>query len=253
MGTANVNNVTAINDSITSAVQSSQNACTATCENTFANNTVIISGTTIGGNVDLSLKCSAEALCSEDNSIDASVKNILRNAVEQQASTSGFPARLLDANLNTAELTNRVKTSLSQFLSNSCTATATNLFENNLIYLTNSQIGGSLILSQEGNARANCSQTNAAKLSVTNDLSNKATQTAKSTGLFGGIGGAVMLIIAIAIVGIGIYLFSKREKKPKAIQPAKKTATAAPAKKASKPPPVPAKPAAKKVASGSKM
>lgn len=250
MGTANTNNVKTINDSVTTAIQSSQNSCTAVCENTFANNTIIISGTTIDGDVDLSLKCSAEALCSQDNSIDASVKNVLKNAVSQTAATSGFPSRLLDANTNIAELTNRTKTTLSQFLSNSCTATSTNLTEGNLIYLTNSQIGGSLVLSQEGNARANCSQTNAAKLSVTNDLSNTAKQSAISSGLFGGLGGIVGLLFVAAIIGVGIYMYSKNKKNtPKPVKAPVKSSGASSLKTQPELPPKPSAMKGKKVAS----
>lgn len=238
MGTANVNTVSAINEAVTTAVQSSQSSCTATCSATSTVNTIIISGTTIGGDLDLSLKCEANALCTQQNSLDSSVTNFLKNATQQEATTSGFPARLLDANINTSALKNRTSTALSQFINSSCSATSTTLFSNNLVYVTNSQIGGDVRLSQEGSATANCAQLNAAKLAVTNDLSNTAKQSATSSGLFGGLGGIVGLLIVVGIVIAGIYIYNKNKK------PSAKRAAAS--STAPKPPPKPAaKPAAK--------
>lgn len=241
MGTANVNTVSAINDAVTTAIQSSQSSCTATCTATSTGNTIIISGTTIGGNLDLSLKCEANALCTQQNSLDSSVVNFLKNATQQEATTSGFPARLLDANINTSALKNRTSTAISQFINSSCSATSTTLFANNLVYVTNSQIGGDVRLSQEGSATANCAQLNAAKLAVTNDLSNTAKQSATSSGLFGGAGGIIALLIVVGIVIAGIYIYNKSKAKPAA-----NAKRAAASSTAPKPAPKPAaKPAAK--------
>jgi len=208
MANANTNSAKAEQNINNDIIQSSRQSCTATCTNVFSNNTIVISGTTIGGNLSFSQSCTASASCIMTQTLDTNVENILKSTLSQ---TAEAPAMNFNANANTniSDIRQSIKNTIQQTMISSCNASIVNLNSGNFIFLANSSVGGDVSFTQSGDAIANCSMENTAKTILTNKATSDIKQTAKTNDIFGGAFGFIIALVAVLIV---VYLAFRYQK-----------------------------------------
>jgi ATP-dependent Zn protease len=188
------------------------NQCTARCDQIQSGNVVIIQGSTIGGNVTFDQECKATMTCEINNNLETDVSNIL-DAISKQTSVTakGFPDFNFD-NVNQSLTSKQIITnSLTNLINNSCSASSTQIQNNNYTYVSNSTIAGSLQFTQKGDASAACVLTNRSAIK----LANKASASASQSSTILGTGGIILALIVVVIIIIGVVFFISRLKKGK--------------------------------------
>jgi hypothetical protein len=189
---------TTIQSTYNSQTQILNEQCSANCTNISNNTSVIIQNSTIGGDVNLSQKCSATASCIMTGVIDAQVQSVLQNLNTQSASVSNslMPGLNVSTNVNTTkqDLTNV----LTQVVSQTCNSTSFNEQNNVTVAVLGSTVKGSLNFSQEGSTTASCVMSTTASSSIYNKLANDNQQSFKQTDAFS----QIVLYIVIAIIAV---------------------------------------------------
>ena len=181
-------------------LQESSVACQASCVNIQDGRTIIIDGGNFG-ELDFSQTCTASAQCTIDNAVQSLVTTIqeLRQENKTEASLFGG-ANFGSTNLNQTD--QQLEVEIRQTLDSVCSADSTNIITNDIVYITDTTVRGTLDFSQTGDAVVDCYITNAAiadlNLRQTGDQSN--TTSAVGSGIIGLIILVVVIIIIIAAV-----------------------------------------------------
>lgn len=185
-----------------------ENICMASCQAQNFDQTVIISGTNIGGSVNFNQECSANAYCSINSNL-AYAANIISNNLGSYTWTMDKPSiwsyEISDAE-NNANIQETIQNSLSVSHSNLCTATNTLLQAKNITYLQNSNIPGPVVFSsQTGSAQASCTMNNISKtVALTCNQANVDVQEGINNGFLIGL---IIIIVSIIIATLIIFIF----------------------------------------------
>ena len=184
-----------------SILQDSKETCIANCTNYNGGGTIIINGTSIAGNVDIVQQCSATTSCVMNQQLTSQVQNIVSAIAEQDSKAE---QSFLNFTINTqADVTNTrqyVRNTVTQILDSACQASSRNIQIDNLVVLEQDNIGGNLILGQEGSATANCVMNNLAKQVIFNQAQTQSNQDETVTSSL------VVALIAIAVVVVVLIL-----------------------------------------------
>lgn len=187
-------------------MQQSSAACSATCTQIQSGNTVFINGSNVG-NITFNQTCTVDAVCTINNNVEASVTAIQKAVAEGTARSSWFGGFGVNTSINVTdqELTTRIK----QTLNSTCNNGATQIQQNNLVYVQNSTTGD-IGFNQDTNVNSQCVITNNARGTVAT------TQSADLVATAGGISTALIVAIILIIVGIIIVIALVRglNKKP---------------------------------------
>jgi len=204
MGSAQSNFISEAQNLENSILQASSETCIATCTNVEDNNTIIINGTSIGGNLDLTQQCKAQASCIMANQLDSQVQNIVKAMAEQKqtSKTSPFSFSFKGQN-NEAQINQNITNSVTQIMNTACQSTSDNMMVNDTIVLTNDRVGGNFVLSQSGDATSNCTMNNLAK----QVLFNKERATADQTQTIESVFFLIILAIIICLIVGAIIVF----------------------------------------------
>lgn len=166
---------------------------------------VIVLDNTTAGDITFSQKCTAEAFCVMDNSLDALVEAYQEAKVVADAKPAFFPGISISASVNDTKQT--IKNDLTQIMENLCTADVSQTNTDNIVYATDSNIGNIGFL-QEGSASADCVMQNIGRLTA--QLKQDGDITAASGGSFAGISGLIVIIIIVIVI---IFAVGKLNKK----------------------------------------
>lgn len=178
--------------------------CGANCTTYSGGNTVIISGTTIQGNVTFNQSCTTNMSCTINSQLNTNVTDILNSMQKQTSITAnGFPSFSIDGVSNIDQARQNITTSVANIINSSCQSTTDIVSQNNFTYLNNDQIGGSLTFAQTGTANNNCTLNNISSIVVANNEQATSTQTA---AILNPISLLVVAIIAIGLL-IGAIFF----------------------------------------------
>lgn len=193
-------------------MQESTQTCMATCSDISKGETVkIINSQT--GNLDFSQKCIVSADCIMGQALNSSISDILTSLSKQKIDVDQpmLPNLEVNANTNTATVTQNTQNVLSQILSANCHSTSENISEGQLIYVENSKTGD-IKSTQSGTATSQCAMNNMAKSVLLNKVMSENDQTTVSKSVLGMIMGVIILCVVIGGVG---FLFTKMSGKKK--------------------------------------
>ena len=199
MGNDQSNTASLVQNIENKAFSASDTECIAFQSNIISGDTIDIP--TVGGNVEVIQKGTASASCIINQNLDSQVQNIMSSIANQENSTVGswissFP---FNKQNNSISVKQNITNQITQVMEAMCQGTQENLIQDTTII--GKQAGGNFVLSQEGNAQANCTINNTAKIEIFNKETSKTSQGNKTTSLF-----ALIFIAIIAIVIIGAII-----------------------------------------------
>ena len=203
-GTRENNTASLIENVQNNMLEDSSSSCLSNCSNIENATVTIISGSTFGGNVDYNQTCVASSSCVMENSLEQQLQNVLQASSQQQeTATTSFVSAIQSTKLNNSvTIKQGLVNQLSQIVNATCSSTSTNIKENDVNVISDTNIAGTFNLDQSGNSMSNCAITNTSRQTVFNQVTATADQDQKTEDAF------VTIIIAIVIaIIVGAILF----------------------------------------------
>jgi hypothetical protein len=187
-------------------IQASHQTCNATCNSSLSNLTIIEIGGE--GNINIKQQCAIDNVdCIMKASFDQQLQNTLDSMLQQSATamSAGFNLNFAATNQKT-NLNQIIQNSTTQIMDSSCNFTADNNMDNLYFYVQDHK--GDINISQTATiSNSSCNMDNAAKNTVYNASSTKATQTSKIAQL-GAMGMIFVVVILMIIVGAIVMIVS---------------------------------------------
>lgn len=193
-------------------------SCSVECNNKISDVDISFINSNIGGNLEISQTCSANGQCMFNNTMDA-VSDVLYKA--SNSANAGNAAGLIP-NFNQDDAQNysyqKIQQSVNQYISQKCNVSSANSMDNVQIFAANSNIGGNVVIGQQGEATGNCqldsSMTASAYASGTIDncaMTGKKVGMKKCSAGKGGmsIASIVGVVVAFIVVIMVIMMISK--------------------------------------------
>lgn len=184
--------------------------CSVLCSNDLSDASIAIINSSVGGNVEVTQACSANAQCAF-----SVTQSSLADAILKAQNSSGAALRYLSIGVTTSDINSpqSISQAISQSVTESCSLTSSNQMNDISIFAANSQIGGDVVIGQVGNVQGGCAlQTtmNAQALAQASNNSCAQTGSKKSCGGKGGKGsigkyvlygiGAIVLFMVVMLV-----------------------------------------------------
>ena len=210
MGSTFSSNVATINQQfMTSITSNNQDSCVVNNDATVTGNVIIVSGSTIGGNVGTVTGTSTDASCLMVSQMDSNINDIMKATASQanNTSTDWFNGFSWSSSANAFDLTQSVTNNINQINQVTCTANSMATDSNNYIYVSGSTVGGNVGIAVGTNAQANCSMTNMMSNYTYNNVQGDANQSNTQTGMFVAIVSAICIVIGLVIIGV-VILFA---------------------------------------------
>ena len=207
MGTTNESRAKEIQSINNDIIQESSEKCMATCVNIENGNSAIFDGATIDGNLTgFKQVCKVSTSCVMTEQLNSQIQDVLESVAKQtQQLDSSFLSIFADTHNKTkATIEQSINNSVTQLLNSSCTATASNIQNNDMFVLSNSTVlGGVIAFSQTGNPTASCTMNNLGKIKLFNKEQAEISQEQRIENIFVAI---IAMIVAALVIG-GILLF----------------------------------------------
>lgn len=198
-GSYSVNNATETQSITNASIQSANNVCVNSCGANNKNITVDIVNTN-GATINFDSTCSVlGSSCTVKNSLDTTIANTL-SAVAKQTTVNVSNFLNFNKSDNNTTITQNIRNNVAQLISNTCKNIAENSNENIYIFIGNSKSVNIQFAQAPSVTNANCAYDNAAKVTLSNSASAKATQSVKNIGILGAIIIIIMLIIAVFVL-----------------------------------------------------
>lgn len=196
MGSNQSNTAHDVQSITTNIFEESQEVCVGKCTAIQSGNTIIISGSDVG-NVDLTNQCPASASCAMTQQLNSQVSAIMAALAEQENTSSSFwPISFkFDNQNNSVTIRQSITNTITQMMQSICQSTSTNIQENEVVVLTNSE-AGNVTLSNQGSANSTCTMNNLARQVAFNQQTAKTNQTNRITSAFT----LILIIIVIVII-----------------------------------------------------
>lgn len=213
MGTDVSNTQYLQNSYINNFTQNLDSTCSANCNITVSDNSVIIGTGSSVGDITISAGngCQADATCSMTQSADATVNNIISNMLDQEvtAVTDLFGDFQSSDLSNSTEVISSITNNITQISSQTCQANSSVSVNDNTVYIGSGSSAGDITISggNGSSATASCSMYNMAKISAWNNLQTKDKQNGTTVGMMSMV---FVVIIVLVIVGgiIAVVLIS---------------------------------------------
>lgn len=179
-------------------------ACNMSCEDNMDNVKIRFFNTDVDGDVCINQKCSTNANCLMSSNMD-SITDILLKAANSSSVESGI-APSLSGSSSESKSKQDIKMSVNQATAQSCDVSSYNQMSNVSITAANSNIGGSVCITQDGDTSGSCALDNSmtAAAYATGMAENQASTVHVKKG--GSLTWIVALIVIVAIVGIVGYI-----------------------------------------------
>lgn len=208
MGSNQSINSKAILNNTNNLYENSSAACISTCTAITTSPTITISNTKVGGNINITTKCSASASCVMQSQLSAQVENIMSSISKQQNITTQLLPIAFDFNNknSSTEIKQNITNNITQTIQSVCQATDTTLTTNPTVVGSNATIGGDINIINEGSSNADCAINNLARMSLFNQSTSNDNQTTKQSNVLGVMMIAIVIIIVIGIVMVIIVI-----------------------------------------------
>lgn len=203
MGSNQSSSAKAILNDSNQLYETSSTACIANCTALQINPTIVISNTTVGGNVDITNQCNASASCVMQSTLDGQVQNIMSSMTQQEnVTTQLLPIAFDFNNKNTSvQIKQNITNNITQTMQAVCQATSNTIQTNPTIVGSNATVGGNLSITGGGSANASCTITNLARMNLFNQSTSTNNQTTKQASVLG-----IMMIAIVLIMVIGAII-----------------------------------------------
>lgn len=136
-------------------IQRSENICRATCTNQIDNVNVIVEERARIGDITIRQQCESNALCVMKTSLDSIALTDLNTDQNLDSSNPGKPF-VVSRQRSVNNVTETLRNSVTQAISNVCDATAANIANNITFYVGAEAQAGDFNLTQEGVVSASC-------------------------------------------------------------------------------------------------
>lgn len=179
-------------------------SCNMSCTNTQDDVHIRIFGSNVDGDVCINQSCSTNANCLMSSNMD-SITDILLKAANSSSVESGIVPSF-GGTSSESKSKQDIKMSVNQATAQSCDVSSYNQMSNVSITAANSNIGGSVCITQDGDTSGSCALDNSmtAAAYATGMSENQASTVHVKKG--GSLTWIVTLIVVIAIVGIVGYI-----------------------------------------------
>ena len=183
--------------------QNSSAVCIGSCNAIAANQTITLNNTNLRGNIDITNTCQASASCVMQSQLDSQVENIMGSISKQQNITTQLLPIAFDFNNKNSSsvIKQNITNNITQTLQSVCQATDNTITTNLTIVGSNSTIGGNISIVNGGDANANCTINNLARMTLYNQSVSSDSSTVKQANVF-----AVMMIAVVIIMVIGVII-----------------------------------------------
>jgi len=199
-------------------IQKTRTTCIASCKQNVDNVNIVVTNGSIIGDIIISQKCEAVALCSMKTNLDTIATQQLDTiqngeAIALARTWINWPGTSVAVSKNTTH--QELYNSVTQSINNFCNATVENSVTNLNVYISDYSEVGAFTIQQEGNAQANCTIENITSASVTQQASSSQTAKASAGSVLLMI--VALLVIMIIVIGV-IYLNNKTSIREKELQ-----------------------------------
>jgi hypothetical protein len=176
--------------------------CNDVCQNTMNNVSIDLINTTVGGDVSITQTCSTNGACMIGSSMDSTM-DVFFKAANSSSAQNAASGVVSGGNVEWSTTKSRQDMRLSSYqnTNESCNIGTYNEMNNVSIYAANSNIGGSVSISQEGETGGNCvlDNTMSSAASVTGLTDNVSTSGKQKGGILHFIIIVTVLLIALLI------------------------------------------------------
>lgn len=207
MGTSQSSTIDENQEVVTNIAQSAFGYCNIEASQDIEGNVVTDIGGT--GNINLKQQLGFESSqCSMSQILDTNVKNILASIAKQKTTkVGGFPDIDFSTINQDVDIAQHIRNTLTQQMYEQCQMGTNQQIRNNYVFAQDTK--GDINLSQTGNVTgASCTMSAAAKATVQNSESAKASQISTMIDIIGLI---IIAIIVIVIIGaVGFFLLRRR-------------------------------------------
>lgn len=134
--------------------------CDITCNNIMSNVSVDLFYSNVGGDVNLTQTCSSNPTCIINSSFGATTDTLLKAANSSNAKNA---SKFLGINFDSSKINNTldIRQNISQNTTQTCNIGSLNQMDGVSILAENSNIGGSINLTQTGSTSGSCSMSSA--------------------------------------------------------------------------------------------
>lgn len=167
--------------------------CDMNCSNSIDNASVTVIGSKVAGDVGFKQVCTADATCLSTNAMNATADVFLS---AKNSANAGDAGGLLaswgfssNKDISDTDSSEKIKEVISEFSNQRCQLESVNAMNNISIFAKDDDIGGSILISQQGNTKGACQLSNsmyaAAKATGLVDNKSSSGKAAKGAGLKG--------------------------------------------------------------------
>lgn len=198
-----------VQTAVNQTYQNARNECNADCNQLISGNVIVLDNST-AGDIQFTQRCTADASCYMNNSLDALVQAFQTAEADADAKPSMFPG--LQVNVSKSSTTTEIKNEMTQIMENICKGTINQNITDNVVFATDSTLGNIGYL-QEGNAFARCVMENTGRLTL--QMQQKGSATSRAGGTNAIIAAIVALVIIIILIVVGSRLLKKNSSEQK--------------------------------------
>ena len=188
-------------------------SCNISCTNIQSGINIDIINSVIGGDINLTQKCSVDANCMVSNVADATTDVLFKAANSSNAKNAAnlFSGDILNFDSATSASRQDIKQTILQSTTETCKMASLNQMTNVNILAANSRIGGSINLSQDGSTQGTCQLGNnfTAAAAATAMANNSAASGKDKKGQKKGASTGLITILVIVGVGVVIYIIAR--------------------------------------------
>jgi hypothetical protein len=178
--------------------------CNVICQNTMNNTSIDIINSTIAGDVSITQTCSTNGACMIGSSMDSTM-DVFFKAANSSGAQNAATGVVSYGNVDWSTTKSRQDMRMSSYqnTNESCSIGTYNQMDNVSIYTANSNIGGSVSISQDGSTGGNCTLNNSMSAAAhVTGLTDNISLSGKQKGK----GGILHFIIVISVLLIAFMM-----------------------------------------------
>jgi len=178
-------------------INRADSSCESVCSQSQIGNIIVVDG--VAQDIEISQSCKATSSCIIKNSLNASVQSIIDTLINSDQDFQGSPFSLTwNSQRTRAENELILENKITNIMSASCNSSVNQMQSDNIIYVKG--VAGNVALTQDGNAKSNCTIDNIAKMQSYNDIAKDVSNSQNRKGLFGALFAALGTLIIFSII-----------------------------------------------------
>lgn len=183
-------------------------SCNIVCQNTMSEVSIDLINTNVGGDVSITQACSTNGTCMIGSSMDSTMDVLFKAANSSNANPAGSGVSTIGGvTLSSSKSRQDMRLSSYQNTNESCNIGSYNQMNNVSIFAANSNIGGSVDISQDATTGGNCSLSNSMSAAASaTGLSENESSSGKGGKKGGKKAGIMNFIIIMAILLVAFFI-----------------------------------------------